>query len=110
MQATQEVVSRLPLCTAAEFDAAVGAAKAAFPGWRDTPVPVRARVMFKLQELIRRDMVSSLPFKLNVHHKAWVQAQDALHRRVSGREAATLCFLISVLGGKNLGSLNKFRG
>lgn len=54
--ATQEVVSRLPLCTPEEFEEAVQAAKAAYPQWRDTPVPVRARVMFKLQELIRRDM------------------------------------------------------
>jgi len=35
------------------------ARRAAFPGWRQISVPVRARVMFKLQELIRRDMVSS---------------------------------------------------
>jgi malonate-semialdehyde dehydrogenase (acetylating)/methylmalonate-semialdehyde dehydrogenase len=52
--ATQEVVSRLPLCTAEEFNAAVASAKEAFPKWRSVPVPQRARVMFKLQELIQR--------------------------------------------------------
>lgn len=51
--ATQDVVSRLPLCTPAEFNAAVTSAKEAFPKWRDTPVAQRARVMFKLQELIQ---------------------------------------------------------
>jgi hypothetical protein len=51
-QATQDVISRLPETTPAEFAAAVAAAKAAFPRWRDTPVSVRARAMFKLQELI----------------------------------------------------------
>lgn len=56
-QANQEVLSRLPLTTAAEFDAAVAAARAAFPKWRSTPLPTRARVMFKFQELIRANMV-----------------------------------------------------
>lgn len=52
--ATQEVVSRLPLCTAEEFNAAVQSGKDAFPKWRATPVPQRARVFFRLQELITR--------------------------------------------------------
>mmetsp|Transcript_25900 Transcript_25900/g.72529 ORF Transcript_25900/g.72529 Transcript_25900/m.72529 type:complete len:550 (-) Transcript_25900:161-1810(-) len=51
--ATQNVVSRIPLTTKSEFNAAVQAAKEAFPAWRDTPVSVRQRVMFKLQHLIR---------------------------------------------------------
>lgn len=50
-------MSRLPLTTAAEFNAAVAAAKAAFPAWRSTPVPTRARVMLKFQELIRQNWV-----------------------------------------------------
>jgi len=54
--ATQHVVSRLPLTTPEEFQLAVDAAKQAFPGWRNTPVTSRQRIMFKLQELIRRDM------------------------------------------------------
>lgn len=57
-QATQEVVSKLPLTTEAEFNAAVQAAKDAFPAWRATPVPVRQRVMLKFQELIRANWVS----------------------------------------------------
>lgn len=56
-QATQDVVSRVPQTTEAEFEAAVAAAKAAFPAWRSTPVSVRQRVMLKLQHLIRENMV-----------------------------------------------------
>ena len=56
-QATQEVVSRCPETTPAEFQAAVQAAKDAFPAWRRTPLPTRQRVMFKLQQLIRSNMV-----------------------------------------------------
>ncbi|KAA8531456.1 hypothetical protein F0562_006191 [Nyssa sinensis] len=54
--ATQEVVSQVPLTTYEEFKAAVSAAKQAFPSWRNTPVTTRQRIMFKLQELIRRDI------------------------------------------------------
>jgi malonate-semialdehyde dehydrogenase (acetylating)/methylmalonate-semialdehyde dehydrogenase len=57
-QATQEVVSRIPLTTADEFKAAVDAARTAFPGWRGTPVTTRQRVMLKFQELIRENMVT----------------------------------------------------
>lgn len=53
--ATQEVLARVPFATAAELEAAVAGAKRAFATWRHTPVGTRARVMLKLQELIRRD-------------------------------------------------------
>ena len=49
----QEVVSRLPLATAEEFNAAVQSGKDAFAKWRSTPVPHRARVMFRLQVRLR---------------------------------------------------------
>jgi malonate-semialdehyde dehydrogenase (acetylating) / methylmalonate-semialdehyde dehydrogenase len=64
-QATQEVVSRIPLTTADEFKAAVDAARTAFPGWRNTPVTTRQRVMFKFQELIRANMVN-IPCSITV--------------------------------------------
>jgi malonate-semialdehyde dehydrogenase (acetylating)/methylmalonate-semialdehyde dehydrogenase len=54
--ATQEVLGMLPETTSDEFEAAVMSSKEAFKSWSVTPVPQRARVMFKFQELIRRDM------------------------------------------------------
>lgn len=54
--ATQQVVSQIPLTSNEEFKAAVSAAKQAFPAWRNTPVTTRQRIMFKLQQLIRRDI------------------------------------------------------
>ncbi|KAA8536378.1 hypothetical protein F0562_028856 [Nyssa sinensis] len=54
--ATQQVVSQVPLTTNEEFKAAVSAAKQAFPSWHNTPITTRQRIMFKLQELIQRDM------------------------------------------------------
>src|SRR6476660_6596584 len=54
--ATQEVIARVPMCDAAEVDEAVKAAAEAFKTWKKTPLGARARIMLKLQELIRRDM------------------------------------------------------
>ncbi|KAG5548425.1 hypothetical protein RHGRI_013946 [Rhododendron griersonianum] len=54
--ASQQVVCQVPLTTPEEFKAAVFAAKRAFSSWRSTPVTTRQRIMFKLQELIRRDI------------------------------------------------------
>ena len=54
--ATQQVLARVPMCDAREVDQAVRSAAAAFKTWRNVPIGQRARIMLKLQELIRRDM------------------------------------------------------
>ncbi|MCG8672276.1 MAG: CoA-acylating methylmalonate-semialdehyde dehydrogenase [Pseudomonadales bacterium] len=51
--ATQEVIAQAPCATPAEVQQAVDSAKQAFIEWRDTPVPTRARVMLKYQELLK---------------------------------------------------------
>ncbi|PIE41131.1 MAG: methylmalonate-semialdehyde dehydrogenase (CoA acylating) [Gammaproteobacteria bacterium] len=51
--ATQQVIARVPCATPAEIQQAIDAAKAAFNEWRETPVPVRARVMLKYQQLLK---------------------------------------------------------
>ncbi len=54
--ATQKVLARVPMCDANEVGEAVKAAADAFKTWRNVPIGQRARIMLKLQELIRRDM------------------------------------------------------
>ncbi|MGZ5036057.1 MAG: CoA-acylating methylmalonate-semialdehyde dehydrogenase [Usitatibacter sp.] len=54
--ANQEVLARVPMCDAAEVGEAVKAAAEAFKTWKNVPLGQRARIMLKLQELIRRDM------------------------------------------------------
>ncbi|WP_035830441.1 CoA-acylating methylmalonate-semialdehyde dehydrogenase [Kaistia adipata] len=53
--ATGEAAATLPLSTAAELDAAVASAKAAFPAWADTPPMKRARIMFKFKDLLEQN-------------------------------------------------------
>ena len=54
--ATQEVLAQVPFATDAEIDAAVASAKAAFKTWKITPIAARARIMLKLQALVRENM------------------------------------------------------
>jgi len=54
--ATQEVLAQVPFATDAEIGAAVAAAKQAFKTWRNTPLAARARIMLKLQALVREHM------------------------------------------------------
>ena len=61
--ATREVLGSVPLSGPADVDRAVAAARAAFPGWRRTPVPERARVFFRLKALLDEhhdDLAASL--------------------------------------------------
>ncbi len=54
--ATQEIIARVPMCDAAEVNLAIESAAKAFKTWKLSPIGQRARIMLKLQELIRRDM------------------------------------------------------
>jgi malonate-semialdehyde dehydrogenase (acetylating) / methylmalonate-semialdehyde dehydrogenase len=54
--ATQEVLARVPFATTDEINLAIACAAEAFKTWKNTPIGARARIMLKLQELIRRDM------------------------------------------------------
>ena len=54
--ATQEVLARVPFALTEEIDAAMAAASTAFGPWRRTAISERARIFFKLQQLIREHM------------------------------------------------------
>jgi len=53
--ATQEVVTLVPQATQEEMRLAAETSAEAFKTWRHTPVSVRQRVFFRLQELIQRN-------------------------------------------------------
>ncbi|MED6132083.1 Methylmalonate-semialdehyde dehydrogenase [acylating], mitochondrial [Stylosanthes scabra] len=78
--ASQEVVSQVPLSTYEEFKAAVVAAKQAFPSWKNTPITTRQRIMFKLQDLIRRD-IDKLSMNITIEQGKTLKGarEDVLH-------------------------------
>jgi malonate-semialdehyde dehydrogenase (acetylating) / methylmalonate-semialdehyde dehydrogenase len=54
--ATQEVLAQVPFATDDEINAAVASAKRAYQTWKHTPLATRARIMLKLQALVREHM------------------------------------------------------
>src|ERR1700687_887905 len=81
--ATQEVLARVPMCDAAEVAEAVKAAAAAFKTWKSVPIGQRARIMLKLQELIRRDMKKVAPVLTSGQGKTLTDAEGDVLRGVA---------------------------
>jgi len=52
---TRDVVGRFPRSTEEDVDEAVAAAAKAFDGWRHTPAPRRAEILFRVGEILIRD-------------------------------------------------------
>lgn len=51
--ANQQVLSHVPCATQTEMDSAIRSAEQAFATWKETAVPVRARIMLKFQALLK---------------------------------------------------------
>src|SRR5271156_393652 len=54
--ATQEALAQVPFSTDDEINAAVASAKRAYRSWKHTPLATRARIMLRLQALVREHM------------------------------------------------------
>ena len=78
--ASGEVIAKVALASAAEVDAAVATANAAWPAWANTPPLRRARVMFKLQELLIRDRAEMSAIITQEHGKVLSDADGEVQR------------------------------
>ena len=97
---TGDVISECPLGGSAEVDAAVEAAAAAFPAWRDTPVIERARLFFRYRHLVE-DNFDRLCASISLEHgKTLVESRGSLYRGIENIEYA--CGAPSLLFGSTL--------
>ena len=86
--ATGEQAASVDFANVAEVDAAVAAAKAAFPGWRATALGRRAEVMFHMRELVdanRKEIASLLTAE---HGKVLADALGEVARGLENIEFA----------------------
>ncbi len=103
--ATGAVIRRVPFCNAADVDAAVKAAAAAFPGWRDTPPLRRARVMQKFLQLLQAHQKDLARRVTEEHGKTLPDAMGSVQRGIEVVEFA--CGIPHLLKGEhseNVGS------
>ena len=86
--ASGEEIGRVPLSTATDMDAAVQAAKAAFPAWRDTPAPERARVLFRLKSLLEEHKEELARLLVTEHGKVLPETRGEIQRGIENVEHA----------------------
>ena len=96
--ASGEVTGRVSLADAREVDVAVAAANAAWPAWAATPPLRRARVMFKLQELLHRDRGEMSAIVTAEHGKVLSDADGEVQRGLEVVEFA--CGIPHLLRGE----------
>jgi len=96
--ATGEVAAQVPLASTAELNAAVEAAKAAFPDWAATPPLTRARIMFKYKTLIEENADRLAALITAEHGKVLSDAGGSLTRGLEVVEFA--CGIPQLLKGE----------
>jgi malonate-semialdehyde dehydrogenase (acetylating)/methylmalonate-semialdehyde dehydrogenase len=87
--ASGRIQSRVPLATAAEVDAAVAAAAAAFPDWSAQPPLRRARVLFRFREIFERRLDEVAALINREHGKVFSDARGEATRGLENIEFAT---------------------
>lgn len=98
--ATGETLARVPLASAAEVDAAVSAAAAAFPVWRRTPPEDRIQPLFKLKVLLE-DHIDHIARTITQENgKTLAEAKAELRRAIENVEVA--CGIPTMMQGYNL--------
>ena len=97
---TGAVIARVPLCSAAETEAVVEAAAAALPGWGETPVVERGRVMFRYRELLESHFEELAAIITREHGKTLAESRAEVRRGIEVVEFA--CGISSLIMGQSL--------
>jgi malonate-semialdehyde dehydrogenase (acetylating) / methylmalonate-semialdehyde dehydrogenase len=103
--ATGETLATVPLSGAADVDAAVAAAREAFPGWRSTPAIERARKLFTLRERLRASsdvLARSVTAEMG---KTLPDARAEVARAIEMVECA--CAIPTTMQGRNLEDVSR---
>jgi malonate-semialdehyde dehydrogenase (acetylating) / methylmalonate-semialdehyde dehydrogenase len=103
--ATGELLAKVPLSTQADVDAAVAAARAALPAWRDVNAIERARRLFALREqLVRRkeDLARSVTREMG---KTLADARAEVARAIEMVECA--CAIPTTMQGRILEDVSR---
>ena len=85
---TGKAIAQVPCCTKDEVEAAIAAAKAAYPAWKNTPVRKRAAIMMKLHSLIQRDMDELTRMVATENGKCWSEAAGDVGKALDMTELA----------------------
>ena len=97
---TRETVASVPEASLEQVDAACAAAAKAFPSWRGTPAPERARLMFKFRELLEANYLDLAKLIVAENGKLLGEAKGDVRRGIDVVEFA--CGVPSHMMGSTL--------
>ena len=97
---TGEVLSTVPLSTAEDLDAAVKAAKAAFPAWSSMPIKERVQVFYRYKTLLERDMKALAELVRHENGKTFDEARAEVEKAIELTEFA--CSMPQLVSGELL--------
>src|SRR6202030_2482695 len=98
--ATGETLAQVPLADAADVNAAVEAASAAFPEWRRTPPEDRIQPLFKLKMLLEDHLEDIGRILTQENGKTLTEAKAEMRRAIENVEVA--CGIPMMMQGYNL--------
>ncbi|MFN0122360.1 MAG: CoA-acylating methylmalonate-semialdehyde dehydrogenase [Blastocatellia bacterium] len=98
--ATAEVLAQTPLGEAADADAAIAAAAAAFPAWRRTPPEERIQFMFRLKQSFEEHCEELARLVTIENGKTLTEARAEIRRCIENIEVA--CGIPTMMQGYNL--------
>ncbi|NWG01248.1 MAG: CoA-acylating methylmalonate-semialdehyde dehydrogenase [Syntrophaceae bacterium] len=84
--ATGKVIGKVPISTREEIDAAVAAAKAAYPEWRRTTPLARSRYLFRLKELLEENFEEVSRIQTMEHGKCIDESRGETRRGIENVE------------------------
>ena len=103
--ATGQTIASLPHSTREEIDEAVAAARRAFAGWSETPVPERAQVMFRFKALFDRHLDELSAIVTQENGKTLDESRGEVRRAIEVIDFA--CGAPTLMMGQNLDQIAK---
>ena len=97
--ATGQTIARVPISTKDEIDAAVEAAREAFPDWRRTTPLARARCLFRLKELLEEHFEELSRIQTQEHGKTIDESRGETRRGIENVEVS--CGIPTLMMGYN---------
>ncbi len=85
---TGDVIAEVPCCTAEEVEAAILAAKEAFPGWAATPVKKRVQILYNVRELLVKYLDELTLSVAKENGKNLAEAEGDVLKAIEGTEQA----------------------
>ena len=95
-----QLISTLPLSSMADLDAAVQAARVAFPSWSGTPIKERVQIYYRYKNLLERDITALADLVREENGKTFDEARAEVEKAIELTEFA--CSMPQLIQGEFL--------